>query len=35
VVAGVKQFSLEHKRLLTDAEFRTVVGKVLPVPAAV
>jgi isopropylmalate/homocitrate/citramalate synthase len=30
VVAGVKEFSLEHKRLLTDAEFRSVVGKVLP-----
>jgi isopropylmalate/homocitrate/citramalate synthase len=35
VVAGVKEFSLQHKRLLTDAEFRMVVGKVLPVPAAV
>jgi isopropylmalate/homocitrate/citramalate synthase len=30
VVAGVKEFSLEHKRLLTDAEFRAVVAKVLP-----
>jgi isopropylmalate/homocitrate/citramalate synthase len=30
VVAGVKQFSLDHKRLLTDAEFRSVVAKVLP-----
>jgi isopropylmalate/homocitrate/citramalate synthase len=30
VVAGVKEFSLEHKRLLTDAEFRSVVAKVLP-----
>jgi isopropylmalate/homocitrate/citramalate synthase len=42
VVVGVKEFSLEHKRLLTDAEFRAVVAKVLPnkvgakpVPAAV
>jgi isopropylmalate/homocitrate/citramalate synthase len=30
VVVGVKEFSLEHKRLLTDAEFRAVVAKVLP-----
>jgi isopropylmalate/homocitrate/citramalate synthase len=30
VVAGVKEFSLEHKRLLTDAEFRSVVAKALP-----
>jgi isopropylmalate/homocitrate/citramalate synthase len=30
VVAGVKEFSLQHKRLLTDAEFRSVVAKVLP-----
>jgi isopropylmalate/homocitrate/citramalate synthase len=30
VVVGVKEFSLEHKRLLTDAEFRSVVAKVLP-----
>jgi isopropylmalate/homocitrate/citramalate synthase len=30
VVAGVKEFSLEHKRLLTDAEFRSVVAKTLP-----
>jgi hypothetical protein len=30
VVAGVKQFSLDHKRLLTEAEFRSVVAKVLP-----
>ncbi len=29
VVAGVKEFSLEHKRLLTDEEFRSVVAKVL------
>jgi isopropylmalate/homocitrate/citramalate synthase len=30
VVAGVKEFSLQNKRLLTDAEFRSVVAKVLP-----
>jgi isopropylmalate/homocitrate/citramalate synthase len=30
VVVGVKEFSLEHKRLLTDDEFRSVVAKVLP-----
>jgi isopropylmalate/homocitrate/citramalate synthase len=30
VVVGVKEFSLQHKRLLTDAEFRSVVAKVLP-----
>jgi isopropylmalate/homocitrate/citramalate synthase len=30
VVAGVKEFSLQHKRLLTDEEFRSVVAKVLP-----
>jgi isopropylmalate/homocitrate/citramalate synthase len=30
VVVGVKEFSLEHKRLLTDAEFRSIVAKVLP-----
>ena len=30
VVMGVKEFSLEHKRLLTDAEFSSVVAKVLP-----
>jgi isopropylmalate/homocitrate/citramalate synthase len=30
VVMGVKEFSLQHKRLLTDAEFRSVVAKVLP-----
>jgi isopropylmalate/homocitrate/citramalate synthase len=35
VVVGVKEFSLEHKRLLTDAEFRAVVGKVLPDKAGV
>ncbi len=30
VVAGVKEFSLQHKRLLTDEEFRSVVARVLP-----
>jgi isopropylmalate/homocitrate/citramalate synthase len=30
VVVGVKEFSLQHKRLLTDAEFRSVVARVLP-----
>ena len=30
VVAAVKLFSLEHKRLLTDAEFRTIVARTLP-----
>jgi isopropylmalate/homocitrate/citramalate synthase len=30
VVVGVKEFSLQHKRLLTDEEFRSVVAKVLP-----
>jgi isopropylmalate/homocitrate/citramalate synthase len=30
VVAGVKEFSLQNKRLLTDDEFRSVVAKVLP-----
>ena len=30
VVAGVKEFSLQSKALLTDAEFRSVVAKVLP-----
>jgi len=30
VVVAVKLFSLEHKRLLTDAEFRTIVGRTLP-----
>jgi isopropylmalate/homocitrate/citramalate synthase len=30
VVVAVKEFSLQHKRLLTDAEFRSVVAKVLP-----
>jgi isopropylmalate/homocitrate/citramalate synthase len=30
VVAAVKEFSLRHKRLLTDAEFRAVVEATLP-----
>jgi isopropylmalate/homocitrate/citramalate synthase len=30
VVMAVKEFSLQRKRLLTDAEFRGVVNKVLP-----
>ncbi len=30
VVAGVKDFSLRHKRLLTDAEFRNIVAATLP-----
>jgi isopropylmalate/homocitrate/citramalate synthase len=30
VVVGVKEFSLQRKRLLTDEEFRSVVAKVLP-----
>src|ERR1017187_1106254 len=30
VVVAVKDFSLRHKRLLTDEEFRTVVGATLP-----
>ncbi len=30
VVAGVKEFSLQHKRLLTDEEFRSVVARVFP-----
>jgi isopropylmalate/homocitrate/citramalate synthase len=30
VVVGVKEFSLQHKRLLTDEEFRSVVARVLP-----
>jgi isopropylmalate/homocitrate/citramalate synthase len=30
VVAAVKDFSLRHKRLLTDAEFRTIVATTLP-----
>ncbi|HUA20420.1 MAG TPA: hypothetical protein VMB25_16850 [Bryobacteraceae bacterium] len=35
VVVAVKEFSLQHKRLLTDAEFRSVVAKTLPNKAAV
>jgi isopropylmalate/homocitrate/citramalate synthase len=30
VVVAVKDFSLRHKRLLTDAEFRTIVAATLP-----
>jgi len=30
VVAAVKDFSLRHKRLLTDAEFRTIVATTIP-----
>jgi isopropylmalate/homocitrate/citramalate synthase len=30
VVAAVKEFSLRHKRLLTEAEFRSVVEATLP-----
>jgi len=30
VVVAVKDFSLRNKRLLTDAEFRTVVNSTLP-----
>lgn len=30
VVSAVKEFSLQHKRLLTEAEFRTIVAKALP-----
>ncbi len=30
VVVAVKDFSLRHKRLLTDAEFRTIVATTLP-----
>ena len=30
VVMAVKEFSLKHKRLLTDAEFRTIVDETLP-----
>jgi isopropylmalate/homocitrate/citramalate synthase len=30
VVMAVKEFSLKHKRLLTDAEFRTIVDNTLP-----
>ena len=34
VVATVKEFSLRHKRLLTDAEFREIVDTVLPKAAS-
>jgi isopropylmalate/homocitrate/citramalate synthase len=30
VVMAVKEFSLKHKRLLTEAEFRTIVDETLP-----
>ena len=30
VVAAVKDFSLKNKRLLTDAEFRKIVGATIP-----
>jgi hypothetical protein len=30
VVSAVKDFSLRHKRLLTEAEFRDVAGATLP-----
>jgi hypothetical protein len=30
VVAAIKDFSLQRKRLLTDAEFRDVVNATLP-----
>jgi isopropylmalate/homocitrate/citramalate synthase len=30
VVSAVKEFSLRHKRLLTDLEFRTIVSSTLP-----
>jgi len=35
VVAGVKEFSLQHKRLLTEGEFRSIVAKTLPHKAGV
>src|SRR5712692_5781736 len=34
VVSAVKEFSLKHKRLLTDQEFRTIVSSTLPQKAA-
>jgi hypothetical protein len=34
VVAAVKDFSLRHKRLLTEAEFRVVADKTLSRVAA-
>jgi hypothetical protein len=30
VVMAVKEFSLKHKRLLTEDEFKTVVDQTLP-----
>jgi isopropylmalate/homocitrate/citramalate synthase len=30
VVAAVKDFSLKHKRLLTDTEFRNIVATTIP-----
>ncbi len=35
VVAAVKEFSLQQKRLLTEAEFRTIAAKTLPSRAAI
>jgi isopropylmalate/homocitrate/citramalate synthase len=34
VVSAVKEFSLRHKRLLTDQEFRSIVSSTLPEKAA-
>src|SRR6202035_1892993 len=34
VVAAVKDFSLKHKRLLTDAEFRSIVTTTIPTSVA-
>jgi len=34
VVSAVKEFSLRHKRLLTDQEFRSIVSSTLPQKAA-
>ncbi len=34
VVSAVKEFSLKHKRLLTDQEFRSIVSSTLPQKAA-
>jgi isopropylmalate/homocitrate/citramalate synthase len=34
VVSAVKEFSLRHKRLLTDQEFRNIVSSTLPEKAA-
>jgi isopropylmalate/homocitrate/citramalate synthase len=30
VVAAVKEFSMQHKRLLTESEFRSIAAKTLP-----